>query len=114
MLCNLKLDSWILEVSLVPSRTLLASIMASMGWLLWAGFYGLASMRFCGLLWASVSFCGLPWASMGFYGLLWASMGFYGLLWTEGQRDGQMVGRREGRRDRWNSVRLEESKNGRV
>ena len=61
---------------------------------------------------------------MGFHGLLWASMGFYALLWasvdggTEGQRDrgteGRTVGRREGRTDRWNSVRLEESKNGRV
>ena len=66
MLCNLKLDSWILEVSLVPSRTLLGLNngfygLASMGWLLWAGFYG--------LLWASVGFCGLLWASEGFHGL---------------------------------------------
>ena len=57
---------------------------------------------------------------MGFYGLLWASMGFYALLWasvdggTEGQRDGRTVGQREGWTDRRNSVRLEESKNGRV
>ena len=86
-----------------------------MGWLLiWAsvGFCGLL-----GLLWASgasVGFFGVPWASMGFCGLLWASMRFYGLLWTEGQRDGRTVGRGEGRTDRWNSVRLEESKNGRV
>merc|ERR1711952_38751 len=76
--------------------------LASIGWLLWAGVYGLASMGW--LLWAG--FYGL--ASMGFYGLLWASMGFYVLLWasvdggTEGQRDG---GGRDGR----NSVRLEET-----
>ena len=81
---------------------------------------------FCGLLWASGAsvgywgFCGFLWGSMGFHGLLWASMGFYALLWAsvnggmEGQRDGRTVGRREGRTDRWNSVRLEESKNGRV
>ena len=56
----------------------------------------------------------LPWASVGVYGLLWASMHFYGLLWTKGQRDGRMVGQREGWTDRQNSVRLEESKNGRV
>ena len=73
MLCNLKLDSWILEVSLVPSRTLLG---------LDNGFCGLASMGFCGLLRASVGFCKLLWASMGFHGLLWASDGR-----TDGRRD---------------------------
>ena len=82
--------------------------------LLWAsvGFWGFCGLL--GLLWVSLGFHGLPWASVGFYGLLWASMRFYGLLWTEGQRDGRTVGRREGQTDRWNSVRLEESKNGRV
>ena len=63
---------------------------ASMGWLLWAGFYELASgSGFYGLaeyyhqndshkLWRYLY--GLLWAFMGFYGLLWASMG--GLLWA--------------------------------
>ena len=56
------------------------TVWASMGWLLI-----LASVGFCGLLWASgasVGFCGFLWGSMGFHGLLWASMGFYALLWA--------------------------------